>query len=671
MENIENNNAIDYIPNRNEIAVAVSVEIPANLPEPVSPTRSIYSVNRNSENPISSVPISPSRSYQTVLDIETDAPHSRSVAVSSMSPGQSSTYSRSDSETNPFIGYAAVELVDIHIDMDGGDSIEEPLLGLPEQRHEIPFKLSTTPPVMQLNEESTAIVPEAKDLSNCSLNPDPVVPVGAIEISCMETKCPDTRECTFTDAITPANSTDFSSVEEALRELDFAISGGECLLQRDDSADDDDDIDEDEDRVLVPPDCPVNSDTISVHENEHPTVLTDNEHLQYVREIATDFVAGILVECQQIITTTLDYRTESSDAQNDLMVKDVFSLENKEFKDDQESQDSIMFLQDLSLNTTIVNVGKSDGSQENSTTHIHEKPAPCLDDSAELNESLDFETDLNFVASTPFVKLKPFDDAQTPILFMKPIQYDMATPSPEIDAVPQSNATYNAEILLEHDIAPVALDVNTETSSELRSSDETIIIAQITHSPPMPTIKIISDCDATSEDLTTATPVNTPIELNYNMDTWDKFVLKNMSQPIQSTVLTTTSFDGQEPCTSAQALAREAADAVPQANVTFDASPDSANNSGWFLHPQSEVSAAPDGTFNVEDNIDNDPVNAELEDNEENLNLTFDALRKQLAEALPHAQGSMAGPQEFSDDDDDEMDVGAVGGCDEGSYEQP
>lgn len=652
MENIENNNAIDYIPNRNEVAAVVSAELPDNLPEPVSPSRSVYSVNRNfSENSASAVPNSPFRPYQTVLDIETDVLHCRSVAVSSMSP--SSTYSHSDSETNPFIGYAAVELVDIHIDMDGGESMEEPLLGLSEKRQEIPFTSATA---MRLNNLSTEIVSETSVLSNPNVE---VVPVCEIEVSCNEMKYPQTQEGSIAQIgpITAPSSTDLNSVEEALRALDFAISGEDSLLHRDDSAEDEEDIKEDEDRVLVP----VNSDTIIVHDEEPANGFKNDEPLQHVREIAETLVAGILVECQQFVNA-LDYETESENPQNDLIVNDEFSQENKTSKD-YYSQES----QDLSLNTTVIDVCKVYESQNDSPIVSKILDEPCLDNSTELNESIDFERNPNFVASTPFHGQQQFDGTIKPCLMISPIQYDVTTPSPS------AISTYNADSFLENDCSRVALNVNDiqiVTSLELRSSvDSEKKSSHITIAPPMPTIKIISECDATSEDLTTATPVNTPIsntpiELNYNMDTWDKFVLKNMSHPVES--ILTTSFDVQEPCTSAQALAREAA-AVPQGNVTFDASPDSANNSGWFLHPQSEV-AAPDGTFNLEDNIDNDYLNND--DNEENLNLTFDALRKQLAEALPHAQGSMAGPQEFSDDDDDEIDVGAVGGCGDGSYEQ-
>lgn len=53
-----------------------------------------------------------------------------------------------------------------------------------------------------------------------------------------------------------------------------------------------------------------------------------------------------------------------------------------------------------------------------------------------------------------------------------------------------------------------------------------------------------------------------------------------------------------------------------------------------------------------EDDVEEDNDSVE-EENVELLSLTFDALRKQLAEALPHASGNVAPNVEFSDDDNE------------------
>lgn len=101
-----------------------------------------------------------------------------------------------------------------------------------------------------------------------------------------------------------------------------------------------------------------------------------------------------------------------------------------------------------------------------------------------------------------------------------------------------------------------------------------------------------SQDEIVSDDLNTITPVNTPIEPNYNKETWDKITDQQRME-----------------------------------------------DNGWFLHPQA-----------VEE-FGND----EDENNEDNLELTFDMLRKQLAEVLP--QGGVSGGNlpnnDFCDEDED------------------
>uniref|UniRef100_A0A1B0CUQ2 Uncharacterized protein n=1 Tax=Lutzomyia longipalpis TaxID=7200 RepID=A0A1B0CUQ2_LUTLO len=143
-----------------------------------------------------------------------------------------------------------------------------------------------------------------------------------------------------------------------------------------------------------------------------------------------------------------------------------------------------------------------------------------------------------------------------------------------------------------------------------------------------PTIVVEREKDEViSVDLTTITPVNTPIEINsaYTVDSW-------YSQPSTS----------------------------------------KAGHSGWFLHPQKtdegETEAA-DGakndetfkkatgneTFEVLTGDDEDDDDDDEEDDGRNLDVTFDALRRQLEQVLPHAQGMM-NPINFSDDEENFQD---------------
>ncbi|XP_055384516.1 putative uncharacterized protein DDB_G0282133 isoform X3 [Condylostylus longicornis] len=131
-----------------------------------------------------------------------------------------------------------------------------------------------------------------------------------------------------------------------------------------------------------------------------------------------------------------------------------------------------------------------------------------------------------------------------------------------------------------------------------------------------PLIKYQRD-EVTSEELNTITPVNTPIELNYNQETWDK--------------MTKSTEDADYP------------------------------RSGWFLHPQemisghigdeNEIITRKESTFDV---APEDQEEEEEEEDAEKLELTFDMLRKQLAEVLPQPQG-VVGPPDFSDEDDDQQ----------------
>lgn len=128
--------------------------------------------------------------------------------------------------------------------------------------------------------------------------------------------------------------------------------------------------------------------------------------------------------------------------------------------------------------------------------------------------------------------------------------------------------------------------------------------------PPMIKIEREKD-DVSSEEMTTVTPVNTPIELSYSSDTWDK-ISYNKQEPQPST-------SKDEP-------------------ITF-------NHDGWYLHPQKN------DTFDIYcDDEENDGDGGNMED----MTSTFDQLRRQLTEMLPHAQG-MSVHNDFLDDDESDL----------------
>lgn len=174
-------------------------------------------------------------------------------------------------------------------------------------------------------------------------------------------------------------------------------------------------------------------------------------------------------------------------------------------------------------------------------------------------------------------------------------------------------------------------------------------------SPPLITVDN-KDVDANSDEpMPTITPVNTPNELNFPTDTWNKIVAKNLmkNRPADADL-----------------------DLVP-ANIvfdrTFDKTFDKSNaelidtdaenvGNGWFLHPQilpkfndlatetsSQQHEGGDATFDVPDDNDGDDYNENFRDR------SIEALRLHFAATLGHGGPSFGSAAEgpHSDDDDD------------------
>ncbi|CRK99024.1 CLUMA_CG012169, isoform A [Clunio marinus] len=174
---------------------------------------------------------------------------------------------------------------------------------------------------------------------------------------------------------------------------------------------------------------------------------------------------------------------------------------------------------------------------------------------------------------------------------------------------------------------PDDVDINNDTFDITQTGNKTFDMQPIndkTFDSPtviseMPSIKIDKD-ETGSEDLTTVTPVNTPIELSYSSETWDKMTYNkgaiSKKCQVESSNNKTVTLEGENE------------------TITF-------NQDGWYLHPQ----ARPDA-FNVDDEEDE-------EGNMEDMSSTYDQLRRQLKEMLPHAQGMSQHNNDFLDDDDD------------------
>uniref|UniRef100_A0A1L8DJZ6 Uncharacterized protein n=2 Tax=Nyssomyia neivai TaxID=330878 RepID=A0A1L8DJZ6_9DIPT len=161
--------------------------------------------------------------------------------------------------------------------------------------------------------------------------------------------------------------------------------------------------------------------------------------------------------------------------------------------------------------------------------------------------------------------------------------------------------------------------VKPEDGTFLKPKDESFVKASdgtFVYETNCPTIVIEKEKDEViSVDLTTITPVNTPIENNsaYTVDSW-------YSQPSTSKGIHT----------------------------------------GWFLHPQKlEVEPNLLNSNKISKQVTGDETfeihSEDEDDDEENLNITFDALRRQLEKVLPHAQSAL-NPINYSDDEDNVQD---------------
>lgn len=155
-------------------------------------------------------------------------------------------------------------------------------------------------------------------------------------------------------------------------------------------------------------------------------------------------------------------------------------------------------------------------------------------------------------------------------------------------------------------------------------NDETFNLIEDSPSRVVPSIKIDKDKDEiSSEDLTTVTPVNTPIELNYSSETWDKMTTGTGAISKQTVTLV-----GED---------------VTNNTITLETDGITFNNDGWYLHPQSK-----NETYEVDGGEEDG--DGDFSNNMEDMDSTYDMLRRQLTEMLPFAQG-MNNHNDFLDDD--------------------
>lgn len=720
MENIENNNAVDYIPNRNEIGV---------IAEPR------FSVNRNltvnlaplSEQHTSASNSSGSFEPEVVLNIEPSLPNFQNPSIQSEVGVDPFDVIDNNIATNPF---HAVDLNDIAI------TIEEPL------------KQEFREPISCPNTTLNPFIFEENQLTIDSLIQHRIDELAATtSFSTMQERAETLSE---TSSASDKSNLDINSVEEALRVLDFAISGGEdsFMTYDNDSSESGDDIDEghcddaknplnilDSDpnhfhdvlrQFLINngatlQDTAIVAESNSVCEFDVPKVSQiyddarnhrDTKLKENVQKEAKQLVDSIVDECEDIVNRNQNIIKQSSYSMVENTTSNAkYSLYN-ELESSDKPADQIFFLNtENKCNATVINLSLH--PEEASQKNCIEDKSPDEGHNIDCEDNgNDFFDELNIISSTPVISHKyassasnttmPIDNkvsAQKNIFghlndddsLKVAIAEGIAIINDESFDLEMLNQTLNGEVE-DNELAvrnvtfdcEISLNKKDNVANNTFSTNKTFTTDTVEPSPPKehnttfnkndtfdltikdktsndtflknetftsplsppiinttfnknenldttvtiggqsncPTIKIDKD-DILSADMSTVTPVNTPIELNYAIDSWDKFM--SNTRPTES--VQTLDFD--QPCTSAQAAAA---------------------SSGWFLHPQ--ISSAPiNSTYELKSDDEEDDDENE---SQANLNLTFDTLRKQLAAALPHAQG-VAGPPEFTDyyDDDD------------------
>lgn len=405
------------------------------------------------------------------------------------------------------------------------------------------------------------------------------------------------------------------SVEEALRALDFAISGGESIFsdsEYDNSSDES--IKEFEETNLPKQSEQLEKKSIEQIEtvgakdnfsgNEHKMDIENDcgvsniEHSRkYVYQFAKELVDSVLEECAEKVSPM------------------IYSVWNDENVPKNESHVSVNGkIQSNDLNDSMEDifvVGKVQAS-----TPCHKINVNCQRENNRLGVNLFQALDEVNESNLSQDGIKPMLESQTHILGatfeLEPVEKQLASTFVKTD-----DQTFN---FVEIQLAPTFVKneaQNLECTEETFNIESGVVKPQNYVPPISPTI-IIDKEEVNSDDLTTITPMNTPIELNYADATWDQFISKNMNKK----------------CINLQEMA-----AKKQATTGNDALTIGNPKSPWFLHlPQSN------DTFNMNDTEYSnsqftDDESGSVEENEELLSLTFDALRKQLADVLPQASG--------------------------------
>lgn len=412
-------------------------------------------------------------------------------------------------------------------------------------------------------------------------------------------------------SLSEKSGTDVNSVEEALRALDFAISGEESFLQpNDDEFESDMNEGVESSFYDAANDFMINSDAKDVCNKA--TNVYDSEYIEDIRKEAEFLVNSIIEKSEErilqgmgptkiVLNQTYDNVVESPVIGSNKFPGSIETTDVKHDRIESCSNEQQNLTRDFQSVGSVENLCFENLVLDASTPFVKSKAekvqkyfstdSPCFTDSPVVaNATFDIDTDEVF-ESPCLTDIKKIDEtctispleSKTHVGQLSSMFRDMDATS---EKVKEEQYSHSPSVVHSHP-ANETFDIKLKEKKTFRELNETFPLPnentinttftsadatfakepeeQLKTQPDCPTIKIDKE-DSTSVDMTTVTPVNTPIELNYSLDSWDKFISNSMSQQL----VMPKNFVEMQPCTSAQAASAEA------------------NTSGWFLHSKTD-----------------------------------------------------------------------------------
>ncbi|XP_037914399.1 uncharacterized protein LOC119653649 isoform X6 [Hermetia illucens] len=613
LENIENNNAVDYIQNQNEVGINIE-------PSP-------YSINRNlvnssspnddeSERSQSPLPI-PVSELEDVIVTSSNSCRDESVRpkhfYTSDAQLETVVVDKLVHEEAPALEVEEKLIVKV---------VQHSSLAAPQSR--LDSKVQTLIDNIEPNdlEGKDAICGNGEILPSIYLDSNN----GEKSKDCQEEKSDATTpdELLSIKSGSSGKSGEINSVEEALRALDCAIAGENSLNSGGD--DEDDLIDEDFEcnntnfqnviRQLL-----INDGMKRILPDLSDDQLNDNlskiSNLDGVRTEAELLVDSILNESRKIAEEKRKVNNETVVIQT-CEVKDNVKVK---FLDKENCNNK----SEISTSSPATLTPCESMEDFFSFNHLEKTSTPCIQNKYTSQTSSIFALPSSAMPELGLRK-KLIDDTDVLTSPLANKTFDKVTLSETITINEKTESPNTAdgtftfpknepaacnqtfEVNKTFDLQPVVVD---DANREYTHPGDPCTSKQALERDSCYPSIVYDHEEVNSEDMTTVTPVNTPIELNYSNEMWNRLT--------KGAELNAGNENQGDPSSDDNGF----------------------GGSGWFLHPR---------TSNIHENETFD-MDGEEED-DANLESTFEALRKHLAEVLPQPQG-ITGPAEYSDDEDD------------------